>query len=59
MELGIECESEGAAFWVIFVHASIDAKERQQQWKFLKIRKQKWGLKWVIGVILMILIIMM
>lgn len=59
MELGIECESERAAFWVIFVHASIDAKERQQEWEFLKIRKQKRRSKWVMWVILMILLIIM
>lgn len=31
MELRSEMESEGADFWIIFVHASTEAKERQQQ----------------------------
>lgn len=43
MELKIEIEGEGEAVWVIFVYASTDAKEMQQQWEFLKVRKQRWG----------------
>lgn len=49
IELQIAIEGEGEAVWVIFVYASTDAKERQQQWEFLQVRKQRWGLYWVMG----------
>lgn len=34
---------------MIFVYASIDSRERFQQWEFLKVRKPHWGSHWVLG----------
>lgn len=53
MELRVIYEQEESETWVIFVHASTDTKERQQQWEFLNNRKHRWGTKWVMGGILM------
>lgn len=49
VELQIEVEGEEGVVWIIFVYASTEAKERQQQWEFLKDRKLMWGPNWVIG----------
>lgn len=50
MEMQVEETTEGTMFWVVFVHASTDAKERKSQWDYLIERKQYWGSKWILGV---------
>lgn len=45
----LECEGENADVWLIFVYGSINVKKRQEQWDFLKARKQIWGKNWVMG----------
>lgn len=49
LELQMKDGKDQDIFWVIFVHASIDAKERRRQWDWLKDRSQSWGSKWVMG----------
>lgn len=49
VELLVEDETEGTPFWVIFVHASTDARERRRQWEYLITRKEQWGTQWVMG----------
>lgn len=49
MELQVDNYSEEEEFWLIFVHASTDARVRQEQWEELKKRKQVWGIRWVLG----------
>lgn len=46
VELQIEVEGEEGVVWIIFVYASTEAKERQQQWEFLKDRKLRWRPNW-------------
>lgn len=49
IEVQLESDDANDSFWVIFVHASIDPKERQNQWTELKLRKQRWRERWVLG----------
>lgn len=49
LELQVVSSDEKESFWVTFVHANTDAKERQIEWEELKGRKQFWGEKWIIG----------
>lgn len=42
MELLVEEQTKGTPFWVIFVHASTNARERRCQWEYLIDRKQQW-----------------
>lgn len=53
MEMMVENKDEGEHFWVIFIHASTDARERKRQWEILKGRRYKWGSRWVMGETLM------
>lgn len=48
MELLIENENEGVGFWIIFVHASTEPRERQKQLEILKEMRQRLGARWVI-----------
>lgn len=50
MEMQVEETTESTVFWVVFVHASTDAKERKSQWDYLIERKQYCGSKWILGV---------
>lgn len=43
MELRIGSEEGETDLWVIMVYTSTNIKERQQQWEFLRTRKQHWG----------------
>lgn len=47
MEMQVDDETEGVTFWVVFVHASTDAREGKSQWENLIEKKQHWGSKWV------------
>lgn len=49
IELRIGSKGGDSDFWIILVYASTDFRERQQQWGFLKARKQQWGSRWVLG----------
>lgn len=49
IELRLECEGENADVWLNFMCGSTDVNERQEQWDFLKARKQIWGTNWVMG----------
>lgn len=43
MELYVKTEDERECFRAIFVHATVDAKERKEQWEELKERRKVWG----------------
>lgn len=43
MELEVRVIDEEVSFWVIFVHASVEGRERQQQWEFIQSKKSGWG----------------
>lgn len=45
IKMQVEEETEGVTFWVIFVHASTDARNRRRQWEYLIDIKQHWGSK--------------
>lgn len=49
IELRIAPEAGETDLWIILVYASPDGREMQQQWDFLKARRQQWGPKWVLG----------
>lgn len=49
MKVKVLTENEKDSFWVIFLHASTDAKERKEQWKELIEKKKMWSEKWIVG----------
>lgn len=49
MELEVENEAEWEAFQISFVHASINAGERQGQWEQLQSRRQYCGSDWLVA----------
>lgn len=49
MKLQVEVDDGKETFWAVFVHASIDAMERQEQWAELRVRRQSWYERWVLG----------
>lgn len=49
IKVQVESDDANDSFWVIFVHASTDPKERQNQLTELKLRKQRWRERWVLG----------
>lgn len=49
IEVQVESYYAKDSFWVIFVHANTDPKERQNQWTGLKLRKQRWRERCVLG----------
>lgn len=52
-DFSFELEVEGAGSEgkskVIFIYASTDSSVRKTQWEFLKEKRRKWGIRWVIG----------
>lgn len=49
IEILVEQEDNGENLWIIFVYASIDAREKRRQWEWLEDRRQQWGTRWIIG----------
>lgn len=41
--------NEQKNLWIIFLHASTDAREKKRQWDWLKNRSQNWGSLWIMG----------
>lgn len=48
IEIKISSDEGDSDLWMILVYASTDLRERQDQWEFLKNRKQQWGSHWVL-----------
>lgn len=49
IEIKISSDEGDSDLWMILVYASTDLRERQDQWEFLKNKKQQWGSHWVLG----------
>lgn len=49
IEVPVESEDTKDSFRVVFVHASFNANEMQNQWAELKTRRQRWGERWMSG----------
>lgn len=49
LELIVENEAENETFWVTFVYASTEARERQVQWEELRRSRLHWGDSWLLG----------
>lgn len=49
IEIKIRNEDRNSDLRIILIYASIDLRERQEQWEFLKHRKQMWGSYGILG----------
>lgn len=49
IELEIECEGVEGRMWIIFIYASAIDQVRREQWEILKVKRDSWGKKWIMG----------
>lgn len=49
IELRIASEDGELDLWIILLYSSTDGRKMQQQWDFLKTKRQHWGPNWVLG----------